>query len=159
MRALLILDTNILIHLVEEFYNTDKALFHRVFSRLLVEYSHCWIPETVKKEFLSYKHTKKLEKRLDSLQKKYHVEICPITIAQHEISLLIGNKAQDAGEADALMQIKKACQSDAIEYHFEKLIFFSRDKKALSLAERQGIKVLDYNQWKNQLKETGIFIP
>ena len=59
MRSVLLLDTNILIHLVEQLYDSDKIIFDKVFSQLRLSYSACWIPNTVKKEFLSNRKRQK----------------------------------------------------------------------------------------------------
>ena len=160
MRSVLLLDTNILIHLAEQLYDVDKGLFDRVFSQIRLPYSACWIPNTVKNEFLSNKkHQNKLQRRLAYLQERYSVDICPITVSQHEILGLTNNRLNDQGEADALLQIEKLKHSEASQHQFGRMLFCSRDKKALQLAERLEIEVLSYQAIQMQFREIGISLP
>jgi len=58
-----------------------------------------------------------------------------------------------------LLQIQKLKHSNIHYFEFEKILFCSRDKKALKLAKHLQIEVLTYIDIQKQAKEVGISIP
>ncbi len=159
MKRLLLLDNNVLVHLVEQLYDADESSFRKVFSQLALEYRECWIPKTVQEEFLQGKHKNKLSKRLQMLKDMAlpTIKICPVPVATHEIRILIKNKDKDIGEAEALLQMTKARVH--ADYGYHEFVFCSRDKLALQLAKNMQLEVLPYHVLKSRMMEVGIAIP
>jgi hypothetical protein len=153
---ILLLDTNVLIYIIEKLYDADKTVFIKVFGLLLSEYKQLWIPGTVRKEFLAGgKRYKKLYRRLRKLSGQYPILACPIKIPQKEIEGLL--KDIDPGEADALLQARKAPLK--LEYNHYQIIFMTNDKAAQLSSPQMDVACLSYQDFKSHLKEAGIAIP
>jgi len=158
MRVLL-LDNNVLVHLIEELYYDDNQSFYKVLSQLALEYREFWIPKTVQNEFLRGRHKKKLARRLQRLKKMDLpvIKICPVPVARHETQVLVKSRDKDIGEAEAILQMTKA--RDHEKYGHHEFVFCSRDKQALQLAEKMQLEILPYGILKNRMMEVGIKIP
>ncbi|WP_421890520.1 hypothetical protein [Marinoscillum sp.] len=85
------------------------------------------------------------------------IRLCPIKVSKNEIVTLIGNAEEDAGEADAILQMNKGQLSN--EHQLSRMTFFTQDKGAIKLAENHGHEVLSYNDFRNRLYESGIILP
>jgi hypothetical protein len=159
MKRLLLLDNNVLVHLAEELYDTDEFSFRKVFAELALEYRECWIPGTVREEFLKTIHENKRARRLKILEEMNFISIkpCPVPVAMHEIRMLIKSRDKDIGEAEAILQMAKAREHEYYGYH--QFVFCSRDKWALQLAKSMQLEVLPYDLLKERMEEVGIAIP
>ena len=112
---ILLVDTNVLVYLFDNIYVSDKIVFDKVISFLLITYTRIWIPATVISEFLLKKNQdKKRGKQLKKFMKCYpQIAQCPIKVNLNEITLLLGLETdEDAGEADAILQANKAKSAD-----------------------------------------------
>lgn len=151
MNKIIILDTNILVHIFEKLYVENKTAFNKILELMLLEYHACWIPKTVKTEFLRGKKYQTLYKRLKKAQEKYKMQLCPITVGINEIRLLIKSDDQDLGEGDAILQAKKAL--DKTEYINCSIEFCTKDKKAKKLAENMEINIVSYETFLERTNE------
>lgn len=70
---------------------------------------------------------------------------------------LIGNTQENMGEADVILQMIKGRMST--NHTISNMTFFSQDKEAIKMASDFELDTLDYNDFKNQLLESGIIIP
>jgi hypothetical protein len=155
---ILLIDNDIMVYLFKYLYDIDKHIFQKVISFLGISYSRIWIPKTVKKEFLIKQNDKQRKKRLSRILKNYpHIHTCPIKVSKKEITRLIGNQEENAGEADAILQGCKAKSHD--QQFFKEIHFLTNDKGAMKLAQQMNIQFIDYQHIKSQLKEVGIIIP
>lgn len=156
--SVLFIDNNCLVYILDFLYPTNKKLLINVFSILILEFDQVWIPRTVENEFLCKREDRRRKRELDwAIQYFKSLRICPITVSRLEIVSLIGNTEEDAGEADAVLQMNKGKISDT--YEFKKITFFTADKKAANMVKKHGHEVLEYDSFKSRILESGIILP
>lgn len=156
--SVLFIDNVCLVYLLDDLYYANKDYLLNTISILALEYDQIWIPTTVKKEFLLRRNDRKRQKLLNWIMDRFSaIQMCPINVSRNEIVTLIGNKEENAGEADAILQMKKSQMS--VNHELSRMTFFSQDKGAIQLAQDHGYEVLDYNEFKVRLYESGIVLP
>ncbi|GAB4340878.1 MAG: hypothetical protein OHK0038_20420 [Flammeovirgaceae bacterium] len=155
---ILLIDNDVMVFLFKYLYDIDKNIFNKVITFLGIRYPRIWIPKTVKKEFYIHQNDKQRTKRLNKILKTYpFIKTCPIKVSEKEITILIGNQQENKGEADAILQARKA--QNNIDLFFQEIYFLTNDKGAIRLANQMGVEYIDYEDFRNKLKEIGIIIP
>ncbi len=156
--SVLFIDNNCLVYLFEELYYANQNHLDQALSVLISEYDQIWIPATVENEFLLKRKDKKRAKLLKRAMDSFSaLQICPIKVSKSEIVALIGNVEEDAGEADAVLQMNKGNISES--HIINRMVFFTQDKKAIEMARQHGHECLFYNQFRESMIESGIILP
>jgi hypothetical protein len=152
---LLIIDTDVLINLLDGFYLTNPEECRIVFKFIILSKSRCWIPATVLEEFLVL--GKRRQRRIKLILNEFReITNCPIKVSKHEINSFVSAKC-DRGEADAILQAQSAKSSS--NYSFTEIHFLTADKGAIRRATQHGIKVYPYKDLKKEMQLMGIVLP
>ena len=157
MKVLLI-DNDVLIRLFVLDYPANKKAISKVISNLQLEYSSIWIPKEVKEEFLCKRNDLGRKKRINKIMERFPFIIdCPIQVSKNELRLINGNNDEDNGEADAILQFRKASSSN--KFAFTEMHFLTNDNGAIERATNFGITVLTYQTLRETHLERGITLP
>ncbi|MFW6041301.1 MAG: hypothetical protein ACOC85_05640 [Thermoplasmatota archaeon] len=150
MKKIGILDTDVLIDILDELYNIDKSSFNNVVDHLLLKYDQVWIPKKVKDEFC-YRHSEqsKIENFIDG---KDVIRDCPIGVGENDRKLLMPEI--DEGEADGIMQARKT--GDYQKYQFYECVFISGDGQATIKGKDMDVETIHYWKFKDELMKKGV---
>lgn len=156
--SVLFIDNTCLVYLFDELYYANRNILYEVMSILNAEFDQIWIPATVKDEFLFKRKDKKRRKLLEWAMDNFNaLKPCPINVSKSEIVSMVGITEENAGEADAVLQMNKGRISES--HIIQRMTFFTQDKGAISMMAEHYHEVLDYNDFRNRLLETGIILP
>lgn len=150
-----IFDNDILVTIFDEIYLADKNKFEKVMEFLTWRFNRIWIPKEVMNEFF---RIRKRRSRLERIMRNYPIiEYCPITIAKHEIKLILSRNIQE-GEADGIIQTRKAPDYTRYSNWTDAFVFVSNDRLALNCADNFGIDTVPYEDLRERLREMGVEI-
>lgn len=156
--SVLFIDNTCLVYLFDELYYANRNHLFEVMAILGAEFNQIWIPATIEEEFLLKRKDKKRRKLLEWAKDNFTaLKQCPINVSKSEIVALVGNTEENAGEADAIIQMSKGRISES--YIIQRMTFFTQDKGAISMMNRHYYEVLNYNDFRNKLFESGIILP
>ncbi len=146
--AIAILDTDVLIDMLDFIAKGDRESFKEMTRYLSLRFEKIWIPKTVKDEYIQNKKTKN---RFYRFLRHPFVEKCPISIGKSDIALLIDKI--DKGEADAILQAQKTEVKQS--FRNESVVFISNDTHAIDFALQIGVGSIHYTELKTELREGG----
>jgi len=158
----LVIDNDVMIALIEFLYKANKDSFSRVINYLKLNYGEIWIPGTVYCEFCLKREDPKKKTLLDKIMSKYNLLVkCPYKVNKSEIRIIVGQAEDNHGEADAILQIKKATSCDRIKGRIilERIAFISNDSGAITQAKKYGIDTYPYSELRNKMNEAGVILP
>ncbi len=156
--SVLFIDNTCLVYLFDELFNANRNHLYEVVSILNAEFDQIWIPSTIQQEFLLKRNDKKRKKLLGWAMKEFDaLNTCPINVSKSEIISMIGNTEENAGEADAVLQMNKGRISDS--HIIRRMTFFTQDRGAINMMSEHEHEVLDYNDFRSRLLESGIVLP
>lgn len=157
-KEILVIDNDVMVSLFHSLYRSNKVSFSEVMRILGIKYSRIWIPQTVRQEFLLKRNDRRRKKLLSKIKQDYQfLTDCPIKVGINEIYSLVGNKEENNGEADAILQSMKAKSSS--DYKFKDIYFLSNDKAAIQNAKNNNLSTIWYKDFKLQIREIGVIIP
>lgn len=156
-----VLDTDVLVNIYEFVRELDKERFHKLMDFLALRFRRIWLPETVKEEFLAIRpptHSARRNRWLERTMSRYAMWDCPIRVSASEIAMLVSRTIHE-GEADGILQAKKAESTKKHSLHTDGFVFLSNDRRALEAAQNFGLAIVPYYEIREQVREYGLELP
>ncbi|MEL6134566.1 MAG: hypothetical protein AAFR59_14495 [Bacteroidota bacterium] len=156
---ILLIDNDALVNIFCDLRFHNSSASQRVITFLLTRFTTIWIPGVVLNEFYIKKGDKQRQKILKPyLENEFlNIEKCPLSVGEHELTILVGSREENRGEADALIQIQKAQAYS--NFHFRSIQFLTNDRGAMNMARNLNIEIYPYRELRNTMREIGITLP